>query len=284
MRRFAISILVVLSSCASPGGENIVLSPSATTTQTLIPSPETSPAHQQETPTSVRVDSATPPNSQIPGPPTTTEVVNASPSPTHSQVLICSPLADHTLEQLKEIVSQPYDPPPPGKDERHHGVDFAYYNHAGRAAIDGEGVQSIIAGRVAATIQDRLPYGNMVIIETAYDDLPLELMETVEIPNDYSIYHLYSHFVESPLVELGQRVECGQLLGHVGQTGYIVPVAHLHLETRIGPPGVSFESMVFFDTQAAPEEQDAYLRWRISGDFQHFDPMIALSSGVEPSP
>ncbi|MBC8508275.1 MAG: hypothetical protein H8D34_25750, partial [Chloroflexi bacterium] len=55
--------------------------------------------------------------------------------------------------------------------------------------------------------------------------------------------------------------------------GYVVPVAHLHLETRIGPPGIAFESMAFFDTQATPVEQAAYTRWRTSGNFQHFDPM-----------
>ena len=138
-----------------------------------------------------------------------------------------------------------------------------------------------MTGRVVAAIQDRLPYGNMLIIETDYEYLPLSLLETVEIPIDYSIYHLYAHLSESPLVELGQAIDCGQLLGHVGKTGYIVPVAHLHLETRMGPPGAIFESMVFFDSQATPEEQGAYLRWRISGEFTHFDPIGLLEIPTE---
>ena len=188
-------------------------------------------------------------------------------------MILCFSLTEHTLEQLPEIVSSPYSPPPPGRDERHHGVDFAYYNHAGRASIAGEGVQAIMTGRVAAAIHDRLPYGNMVIIETTFESLPDEVLGSIAIPEGYSIYHLYAHFDDTPLAALGQPVECGQLIGYVGQTGYIVPVAHLHLETRLGPPGVIFESMVFFDTQATPDEQAAYTRWRTSGDFQHFDPM-----------
>jgi len=264
MRKFLVSALFFLTACNSSQGEIVVQSPSDTLTpaSSLTPQPTSEP--KKETPTSLPVDTPTP----------TDTIPSATPQTARS--IICSPLAEHTLEQLREIVSQPYDPPHPGKDERHHGVDFAYYNHAGRASIDGEGVQAIMAGRVAAAIQDRLPYGNMVIIETAYNYLPLAILDTVEIPIGYSIYHLYAHFAESPLVELSQGVDCGQLLGHVGRTGYIVPVAHLHLETRIGPAGAIFRSMVFFDTQATPEEQDAYLRWRIGGEFLHFDPITLL--------
>jgi len=197
---------------------------------------------------------------------------------------VCSPLAEHSLNQLPEIISQPYEPPPPGKDERHHGVDFAYYRHAGRASIEGEDVHSIMAGRVAAAIHDRLPYGNMVIIETPYEKLPDHVLDIVDIPMGSSLYHLYAHLSENPLVELSTEVACGELLGHVGKTGYVVPVAHLHLETRVGPPSARFESMVFFDSQATPDEQAAYILWRISGEFQHFDPMTILSSLNETSP
>jgi len=197
-----------------------------------------------------------------------------TPKPQYS---LCSPLEEHTLAELPEIISSPYEPPPPGKDERHHGADFFYYNHNGRAAIEGEGVPAILAGRVAAAIHDRLPYGNMIIIETPFDMLPENVVGNIDISKNQSLYHLYAHFLETPLVELNQEVACGQLLGHVGKTGYVVPIAHLHLETRIGPPGVSFEGMVFFDTQATPEEQTAYTRWRTGGEFRHFDPLDVLS-------
>jgi len=185
------------------------------------------------------------------------------------------------LATLTEIISSPYEPPPPGKDERHHGVDFFYYNHGGRSAIEGEGVQAIMSGRVVASMQDRLPYGNMVIVETPYEWLPKNIIQAIPIPTGSSVYHLYAHFAENPQVSLGEQVECGLPLGHVGKSGYVVPIAHLHLETRIGPPGITFENMVFFDTQATPEEQAAYTRWRTSGEFQHFDPLILLIGETE---
>ncbi len=267
MRKLIIVSLVVIlgvqSSCSRFEEEIDIPSPTTITMPSLTPMielPLTATATQGPT-DSLAVASVPP----------------ASPTPAPPDRGICSPLADHTLKQLPEIVSQPYDPPPPGRDERHHGVDFAYYNHAGRASIEGEGVQAIMAGRVAAAIHDRLPYGNMVIIETPNELLTDEIFETVEIPAGHSIYHLYAHLGQTPLVELGQQVKCGQVLGDVGKTGYFVPVAHLHLETRSGPPGVIFESMAFFDTLATPEEQAAYTRWRISGEFEHFDPMRSLN-------
>jgi murein DD-endopeptidase MepM/ murein hydrolase activator NlpD len=259
-------ISVVLSACSSSGSD-ILATPVeiATVEPSLLPTESLAP--KQASPDSVQVVSATPTNTL---PPST-----STPQPRIATAL-CSPLAEHSLTQLPEIISSSYEPPPPGKDERHHGIDFFYYNHGGRASIEGEGIQSIMAGRVAAAIHDRLPYGNMVIIETPYEQLSDEIIKVLKITRGTSIYHLYAHFEDSPQVEIGDKVECGQRLGQVGKSGYVVPVAHLHLETRLGPPGITFESMVFFDTQATPEEQAAYTRWRTSGEFQHFDPILLL--------
>jgi len=265
-----IIFLIILTSCSGQEYKTTIISPRVT----LIPNPTLT--HEPSLTATATQESA----DSLP-------VVPKSPTaslPPSDPAHVCSPLADHSLEQLSEIVSQPYDPPPAGKDDRHHGVDFAYFNHAGRAAIDGEGIQAIMAGRVAAAITDRLPYGNMVIIETPYEYLPEEILADFGIPEGNSVYHLYAHSSDPPKVEINHQIECGQLIGNVGKTGYVVPVAHLHLETRIGPPGVSFESMAFFDTQATPEEQAAYSRWRTSGDFQHRDPMIMLSGLIGPSP
>jgi hypothetical protein len=85
---------------------------------------------------------------------------------------ICSPLEEHNLRYLSGIVSSPYHPPPMGKDDRHQGVDFAYYNQGTRGSIEGEGVQAILPGWVAVVIENRLPYGNMIIIETLPSHLP----------------------------------------------------------------------------------------------------------------
>lgn len=187
---------------------------------------------------------------------------------------ICSPLASEEIYQLREIVSDPYNPPAPNREERHHGVDFSYYRRNDRAGIEGEGVQSILPGVVAAVVYDRLPYGNMVIIESPTNLLPQTLREELAFNNEKSLYTLYAHMKEVPRVELGQEVNCGQEIGLVGLTGYNVVNPHLHIETRIGKRGVTFDSMVFYDTSAMLHEMENYRRWRTSGDFVHFDPML----------
>jgi len=206
-------------------------------------------------------------------------ILPASPSPTSSitpevPCRLCSPLAEHEITELSEIVSDPYDPPSPGKDDRHQGVDFAYYRSGERASIEGEGIRAILPGQVASSMNDRLPYGNMLIIETHRSDLPPGIIRAVDIHPGESLYHLYAHLAASPQVAVGDWVDCGQLLGEVGKTGYNIPVPHLHLETRIGPADAVFESMAFYDTRATEYEMYNYRLWRMSGEFRHFDPMI----------
>jgi len=187
--------------------------------------------------------------------------------------IICSPLLHETIVSIAEIIGDPYNPPPPGRDERHHGVDFSYYHHGDRDTIEGEGVQAILAGTVAALVNDRLPYGNMVIIETPASLLPSDLVAYLKMEEEESLYHLYAHMESAPLVRVGDAVECGSALGKVGMTGYNIVNPHLHLETRIGPAGVTFSGMAFYTTSATTEEMENYQRWRTSGDFSHFDPM-----------
>jgi murein DD-endopeptidase MepM/ murein hydrolase activator NlpD len=189
------------------------------------------------------------------------------------QVLLCSPLGAHSLKDLPNLISSSYNPPPMGKDDRHQGIDFAYYNDGIRSSIDGEGVQAIMSGWVVIANNDRLPYGNMVILETPFIQLPEELKRLLEILPDESIYHLYAHFGDPPLASQGTWVECGQLIGFVGSSGYNVPVPHLHLESRIGPSGARFDGMAFYDTQANETEMENYTTWRMSGLFKHFDPL-----------
>jgi murein DD-endopeptidase MepM/ murein hydrolase activator NlpD len=186
---------------------------------------------------------------------------------------LCSPLAEHKIEDLLEIISSPYNPPPIGKDDRHQGVDFAYYNSGGRVSIEGEGVSAIFNGWVTASIENRLPYGNMIILETPYANLPLNLIDNLDINRGESIYHLYAHLSEPPIQKIGDWVLCGDLIGHVGKTGYNIPVAHLHLETRIGPAGERFMEMAYYDTRANEKEMANYELWRLSGKYHHFNPM-----------
>ena len=205
----------------------------------------------------------------------------SEPEPTHTATpvtfQICSPLAEETIPELSEIVSDPYNPPPPGREERHQGVDFSYWRRGERTTIEGEGIQSILPGVVAAAIIDRLPYGNMVIIETPADLLPLEIIDALGMEAGESLYHLYAHMQSPPQVSLGDSIACGQALGTVGLSGYNIVNPHLHLETRLGPAGAIFESMAFYDTGATVEEMDQYRLWRTSGTFRHFDPMALFT-------
>jgi len=186
---------------------------------------------------------------------------------------MCSPLGWETIAELWEIISDPYAPPAPGSDERHQGVDFSHWSRKGHSSIQGEPVQSVMPGRVAAITIDRLPYGNMVIIETPQDAIPVDLRQSLEMEPGESLYLLYAHFDQPPEVVLDQEVSCGQVIGTVGMTGYNVVNAHLHLETRLGPAGTTFGSMAFYTTSATVEEMETYKRWRTGGEFKHFDPM-----------
>jgi murein DD-endopeptidase MepM/ murein hydrolase activator NlpD len=198
------------------------------------------------------------------------------PSATPPPFQLCSPLAEHTLEELPEIISDPYHPPPPGKEERHQGVDFSYYRRGDRMSIQGVPVQSILSGVAAASLEDKFPYGNMVIVETPIEDLPADLAERLDYSPGESLYILYVHMEQAPEVALGEAVNACQGLGSVGKSGN-AGVTHLHIETRIGPAGQQFPSMAYYDLKASEEEKAAYLRWRISWDFRHFDPMVLLT-------
>ncbi len=82
---------------------------------------------------------------------------------------------------------------------------------------------------------------------------------------------------DPPEVQLGQAVTCGQPINHVGNTGNSIN-EHLHLEVRVGPSGVRFDSMAHYDASASPQEQAAYCTWRISGLFQMMDPQRLFAS------
>lgn len=189
---------------------------------------------------------------------------------------ICSPLQDHAIKDLPKIVSSPYNPPPPGKEQRHHGVDFSYYHHGDRDTILGVVVQSVFDGKVVAAISDSFPYGNFVIIETGYKDIPSALKEQFDIKEDQSLYLLYAHLKDPPLVNLGDTVTACQPIGTVGKSGN-AGIPHLHLEARIGPSGTIFKSMAFYQTTTTEEERNNYERWRTGGEFNHFDPMLLFS-------
>jgi murein DD-endopeptidase MepM/ murein hydrolase activator NlpD len=189
---------------------------------------------------------------------------------------MCSPLAAHALAELPEIVSDPFNPPAPGKEERHHGVDFSYYRRGERLSIQGEEIQTVLAGRVAAALVDKFPYGNALIVETPASALPQSIIEVLGIAAQESLYILFAHMESAEAFELGQGLQACQFVGRVGKSGN-AGVPHLHMETRIGPPGTTFASMLFYSTRATTEERENYQLWRTSGVFRAIDPMRVLS-------
>lgn len=190
---------------------------------------------------------------------------------------LCSPLEGFKLEELSEIMSDDYHPPPPGHDGRHMGVDFAFYRYGGRMDIRDVYIRSILPGKVAGVINDLTPYGNAVIIETRAQDIPEELARVLQVNAEQSLYHLYAHMANSPWVDVGQLVSLCHLLGQVGNTGATVQ-PHLHFETRYGPPDEVLTSLGCCGTDIPEEEQKEYFYWVTSGVFRHFDPMIIIKA------
>ncbi len=193
-----------------------------------------------------------------------------------------------------------YNPPAPGRDDGHHGIDFAFDRFGNLTTMLGLPVQAILPGTVAAVIDNEKPYGNAIIIETPLETIPPAGWATINLPDPLvtvqpdprltcpqpaaapwmaasqrSIYHLYAHLKELPSLNVGDSVTCGQVVGEVGTTGNSVN-PHLHLETRIGPAGAAFAGLGHYDPRLSEEDRSNYCTWRVSGWFQMIDPMQLL--------
>jgi murein DD-endopeptidase MepM/ murein hydrolase activator NlpD len=190
-------------------------------------------------------------------------------------IKICSPLTGEPIEELWLITSDPYRPPPPGDDGRHEGVDYAYYQRGERVSIQGAGVEAVLPGWVSTALSGTFPYGNFVIIETPLHYLPETLVQSLDLGPGQALYTVYAHLETPPWVWAGEWVEACAPLGLVGKSGN-AGQAHLHLETRTGPAGVLFFDMGYYKIEATEAERANYLRWRIGGEFQHFNPLLVL--------
>ncbi len=240
-------ILILLSACSSPA-------------------PEATPSFAPPLPAS--------PTSSSTALPTDTPVPTQTPSPTPVPISqICTPLQDHELARLTEYISHPYaDPIGSNLEAGHHGVDFSYYTKDGVGPpIDGTPVQSMLAGRVAGIGINRLPYGNMLVIESRFENLPPAIKELFLLQEGTSLYLLYGHMLASPIHSIGQSVDCGEIIGNVGNSGFSGN-PHLHIETRVGSSGLDLPTMIFYETTATLEEQAAYNEWRSGETFTLFDP------------
>ncbi len=239
--------------------------------------------------------------SPLPGativPTRTSTPTTASVSPT-VEMRPCPPFPGASQADLIAAISNPYNPPPPGSDDPHQAIDLAVQQNG--MALAGGLVQAVLSGQVAMVTEDRFPYGFTLLVETPLDELPSAWQARLQLPTPAptlpppaaltcpavtpadlwqeprrSLYVLYAHLQEKPAFQSGDPVECGQSIGHIGQSGNALN-PHLHLEMRLGPAGVSFASMAHYDNTARPEEMGNYCTWRVSNLFQLVDPNLLL--------
>lgn len=213
--------------------------------------------------------------------PTASPTPSASPTPIPSP---CSPLAVLTLEQIPPYITQPFITPSlvhnaehpewVHKDDGHQGTDIGYYQIDGKL-FTGTPVLAALNGRIASIIHDRPPYGNMLIVETSFNNIPPALVEKQNIRAGSSLYTLYAHLQNLQKLTIGAPVSCGQQIAETGLTGF-TGGPHLHFETRWGPPGQTFASMAYYRADATQEEMENYEIWRMTAMFHLFDAMELL--------
>ncbi len=284
--------LILFSSCVP--GSNQPFSPSPEPNNSSTPSPTVSISEPSTEITKTFIPS------QTPTPLVTAFDIQPSPSPNpNPELMIHSPLKDIEIQDLHLIISNPFDMPVIGKDDGHHGVDFAFYQFKDFGNINHHPVQAIFSGKVAATTENLPPYGNMLVIESSGDilnhpyaedliyTLPLTeyspspqlscpagltLPSNIDLSN-LSVYLLYAHLEEKPRFSIGDPIFSGEEIGLVGNTG-MSGNPHLHLEFRVGPANFQFDSMGHYDTSLSQEQITSYCIWRVSGWFNPMDPML----------
>jgi murein DD-endopeptidase MepM/ murein hydrolase activator NlpD len=242
--------------------------------------------------------------------PTIEPVPTSSPSPSPAStkksteveeiknLRICSPLQGIPITELTDTIHNPFNPPRSGRDDPHQGVDFAVLEYG--IALSGNPVQSVLDGHVAAVIDNRFPYGNALMIETPLESLAPQFVSGIYLPTlsptiephpalncpqvspvpswnaeKRSLYLFYAHMKEPPSFQIDEVVECGQIIGQIGDSGNALN-PHLHLEVRIGPSGARLGSMAHYHTSASPVEMSAYCTWRVREIFQLVDPKQLL--------
>lgn len=203
------------------------------------------------------------------------------------------------MASLTEIITQPFKMPPLGFDNDHQGVDFSYYRRNGRIGIQGLEIYSAMEGKVAAVLKQKMVYGNAVMIETPISQIPFAWLSKLNFPsiestvvpnprltcpvvkNDSfsqldtskrSLYLLYAHMEQPPVLKVGDVIRCGQIIGTVGNSGKSTN-PHLHIEVRIGPSNAVFEGLAHYDASTSEMERHNYCVWRVSNLFEMTDPM-----------
>lgn len=260
----------------------------------VIPPVLPTPTAQSSYPTAT---TATPTPKPVPS---ITPIPTSKPTQTATPIPVCSPLSGIKLQELPDILTNPFDAPKPGQDTGHHGIDLAYYRRGNQIGIEGLPIFAVLSGTVTSALSNSWPYGNMVMIETPLDQLPVVWQDQFQAPvspviitpdsrlfcptaqpdikttgNQRSLYIVYAHMQYEPTLNLGDQLSCGQQLGAVGNTGKSGN-PHLHLEFRVGPSGFKFEQMSHYINNATTEEMVNYCLWRVSGVFELVDPLPLL--------
>jgi murein DD-endopeptidase MepM/ murein hydrolase activator NlpD len=260
-------------------GCNTTIIPTIANTQPPIVTPSPEPTN-----TSTPASTATP----VPEP-------TLTPPPVLSA---CSPLKDIGLDELYAITSNPFSFTSAFTDTGHPAVDLAFFTYKEFSTFLGHPVQALLPGKVTLVVNDRFPYGNMVMIETPLESISPGLLSSISLPTPIpqeniaafsscdlqmepltwdaemkSIYTLYAHLENDLHVKIGDQVSCGQEIGSVGLSGNTV-AEHLHLEVRVGPANAGFSTIATFREDATPRERYNYCIWSLSGNFQAIDPAV----------
>ena len=220
--------------------------------------------------------------------------------PTHQPRISSSPLEGYSVDELLDMISNLYNPPKPGSDDPHQGVDFSIVDPTQGYAVKGAKVQSILDGEVVMVIKDRFPYGNSIFIETPFLELPSSwknFLGEIETPglfdvnpaltcpvgwdqagnesDELSLFILYAHMKEEPTFEIGDQISSGEVIGTIGDSGNAL-APHIHVEIRYGYAGSLVGGMAHYDVTANEEEMANYCRWRVSGLYRLVNPMDVL--------
>jgi len=203
---------------------------------------------------------------------------------------------------MKDILQGAMQTPHPGQDDGHHGDDYAFYRFGNREGMEGLPIHSVLDGSVVSVVNDRPPYGNMIMIETPLEQIPPGWLTALAMPTPSpaippdgrmvncpagvasmpgtgpgrSLYLLYAHMRLPSSLAVGDQTTCGATIGEVGNTG-MSGNPHLHLEVRVGPSGARFPPMSYYDGSATSEEYASYCTWRVSQLFQLMNPLEFLS-------
>lgn len=221
-------------------------------------------------------------------------------APTINAPGFSSPLEGFSVDELVGMISNLYNPPAPGSDDPHQGVDFSVVDPEYGYATKGAAVQSILGGKVVVVINDRFPYGNSIVVETSFEDLPTSwqnYLQNLDRPalfgtnpvltcpegwdqvqnevDSLSLYILYAHLDEKPNHTAGDQMEAGNLVGTIGDSGNAL-APHIHIEMRYGISGSLAGTMAHYDVTASENEMATYCRWRVSGLYRVLNPLDLL--------